>query len=53
MDNKKFPCSYDKNGECTFCDTTFEYCAYDRWKNKDYTWESEDELNKMFENYER
>ena len=46
------PCKFDNNGECLKCDTTFEHCAYDRWKNKDYKWESKEELDQMFKEYE-
>lgn len=45
-----YHCYPDHNGECLVCDCWLENCAYDRWVNKDFTYESEEELNKMFNN---
>lgn len=42
------PCQFDHNGECLICDCWPSECAWERYKNKDYTYETEDELNKMF-----
>lgn len=50
--NKKYPCNFDHNGECLVCNCSYELCAYDRWKNKDYKYETEEELDKMFEMYD-
>ena len=47
----EIPCKLDHNGECLICDCWLENCAFERWKNKDYTYETEEELNKMFKNY--
>jgi hypothetical protein len=46
---KETPCKPDHNGECLICDCWLENCAFKRWKNKDYKYETEEELNKMFE----
>ena len=53
MELNKIPCDFDHNGECLKCDCSFEYCAFDRWKNKDYTFESKEELDTMFKNYDK
>lgn len=45
---KKYPCNFDHNDECLICDCTYKYCAFYRWVNKDYTYESKEELDKMF-----
>ena len=47
MKSKK-PCEFDHNGECLICDCWPSDCAYDRMLNKDYKWESKEELDKMF-----
>lgn len=47
----KFPCNFDHNGECTVCDCAFELCGYDRMINKDYSYESKEELEEMFKEY--
>lgn len=44
----KPPCKPDNNGECTICNCSLEYCAYDRMINKDYTYEDQEELEEMF-----
>ena len=46
----KKPCNPDHNGECLICDCWLSDCAYDRWLNKDYSYESKEELNDMFDN---
>lgn len=52
MEKIKLPCQPDHNGECLICDCTLNLCAYHRWVKKDYTYESEEELDKMFKNNE-
>jgi len=44
----KKPCNFDHNGECTICDCWSDTCAYERMLNKDYTYESKEELEEMF-----
>lgn len=50
---EKLPCVFDHNGECLICDCGITECAYIRWKNKDYKYETEEELEEMFKYYER
>ncbi len=45
---KNRPCNPDHNGECLVCDCWLDNCAYDRYLNKDYKWETKEELDKMF-----
>ena len=55
MENKepnKRPCYFDHNGECLICDCWPSDCAYIRMINKDYKWESKEELEKMFKDEE-
>lgn len=47
-DDVKFPCKFDHNGECLICDCWPENCAYDRFINEDYKWETKEELEEMF-----
>jgi hypothetical protein len=42
------PCDFDHNGECLICDSWPSDCAYKRYLNRDYKWESKEELEKMF-----
>jgi hypothetical protein len=49
INKKETPCKPDHNGECLICDCWLENCAFKRWKNKDYKYETEEELNKMFD----
>jgi hypothetical protein len=42
------PCEFDHNGECLICDCWASDCAYARMVNKDYKWESKEELEAMF-----
>lgn len=42
------PCKFDHNGECLICDCWPSECAYDRMLNKDYKYESKEELEEMF-----
>jgi hypothetical protein len=44
----KEPCHFDYNGECLICDCLYDNCAWVRYRIKDYTHESEEELNDMF-----
>jgi len=46
------PCSPDHNGECLICDCWVSNCAYERFLNEDYTYETKEELEKMFKSYE-
>lgn len=48
--HSKFPCNPDHNGECLVCDCTLDLCAYDRYKNQDYTYETKEQLEEMFKN---
>ncbi len=51
--NSRFPCNPDHNGECLKCDCWIDDCAFDRWKNKVYLFETEEELNEMFKEYDK
>ena len=42
------PCQFDHNAECLICDCWATSCAYIRWKNCDYTYETAEELDAMF-----
>ena len=42
------PCDLDHNGECWICDCWISDCAWQRYLNKDYKWESKEELEEMF-----
>lgn len=49
INNKQtFPCKLDHNGECLLCDCWLQNCAYERFLNKDYTYESEEDFKRMF-----
>ena len=45
------PCNFDHNGECLICDCWSSNCAYSRYVNQDYTFESREELEKMFNHH--
>jgi len=47
-DNK--PCLLDHNGECVICDCWITDCAYARYLNEDYTYETKEQLEEMFKN---
>jgi hypothetical protein len=47
--SEDLPCKFDHNGECLLCDCWPDSCAYKRYLNKDYTYETKEELEKMFE----
>jgi len=47
----KKPCDFDHNGECLICDCWPLDCAYKRYLNGDYKWESKEELEKMFKDF--
>lgn len=49
---KGMPCDMDHNGECLVCDCDFLQCAYIRYLKGDYKWETKEELEKMFKEYE-
>ncbi len=46
---KSYPCDLDHNGECLICDCLVDGCAYTRYLQGDFTYETEEELKKMFE----
>lgn len=46
MENK--PCQFDHNGECLICDCWSNSCAYERYLAEDYTYETKEELEQMF-----
>ena len=50
---KIIPCEPDGNGECLICDCWVSDCAYQRYLNKDYSIETKEVLEKMFEGYEK
>lgn len=49
--SQKIPCNLDHNGECLICDCWISDCAWQRYLNKDYKWESEEELKELFRDY--
>ena len=49
----KTPCNFDHNGECLICDCWPDACAYQRYLRGDYTYETKDELEQMFKDYDR
>ena len=48
---KEKPCDFDHNGECLICDCWSQDCGWDRMLNKDYKYESKEELEEMFKDY--
>jgi hypothetical protein len=46
--NVEFPCYFDHNGECLICDCWPSECAYQRYLDQDYKWETKEELEEMF-----
>jgi len=46
----KEPCTFDHNGECLICDCWASDCAFQRFLNQDYSYETKEELEEMFEN---
>jgi len=48
---KTIPCDLDHNGECLVCDCWITECAWQRYLNKDYEYESKEELEELFKNY--
>lgn len=42
------PCNFDHNGECLICNCWVDYCAWDRYLNKNYDYEQKQELEIMF-----
>ena len=49
--NNKIPCNLDHNGECLVCDCWISDCAYQRYLNEDYTYETKEELEEMFKDF--
>ena len=49
--NNKIPCNLDHNGECLVCDCWISDCAYQRYLNDDYTYETKEELEEMFKDF--
>lgn len=45
------PCKFDHNGECLICDSWPSNCAYDRLMDRDYQYESYQELIDMMDEY--
>jgi hypothetical protein len=48
---KGIPCDLDHNGECLVCDCWISECAYQRYLNRDYKYESKEQLEHMFKDY--
>ena len=44
----KYPCKFDHNGECLICDCSVDMCGYSRYIKGDFTYESEEDFEKMF-----
>lgn len=53
QNKKPLPCNFDHNGECLICDCWPENCAYTRYLQEDYKWETKEELEEMFKDYEQ
>ena len=47
------PCNFDHNGECLVCDCWPLNCAFARHINKDYKYETKEELEQMFPDSEK
>ena len=41
------PCNLDHNGDCLICNCSIDKCAWDRYVNNDFRYESKEELEKM------
>jgi len=50
-ETKGIPCDLDHNGECLVCDCWISECAYQRYLNRDYKYESKEQLEHMFKDY--
>jgi len=48
---KGIPCDLDHNGECLVCDCWLSDCGYQRYLNRDYKYESKEQLEHMFKDY--
>jgi len=48
LNKQPLPCNFDHNGECLICDCWPSQCAYVRYVNKDYTYETKERLDKLF-----
>lgn len=46
---KSRPCKFDHNGECLICDCWASECAWVRYLNEDYRFETKEELEHMFQ----
>lgn len=44
----KRPCKFDHNGECLICDCWLCDCAWQRMLDKNYEFESKEQLEEMF-----
>ena len=49
----KSPCNPDHNGECLICDCWLSECAYQRFLNNDYTYETREQFVEMFKEHNR
>jgi hypothetical protein len=47
------PCTFDHNSECLICDYWPGDCAYERYLKSDYTYETKEELEKMFKDHDK
>ena len=50
INDKILFCDFDHNGECLICDCWSDSCAYLRYMDQDYKWETKEELQEMFKN---
>lgn len=50
-DMNNIPCEPDNNGECLVCDAWPSDCAYQRYLKHDYSVETKEELETMFNKY--
>ncbi len=48
---KDKPCNFDHNGECLICDCWSQDCAWQRLIDKDYKYESKEQLDEMFKEF--
>lgn len=47
------PCDFDHNGECLICDCDMMSCGWVRLKRRNFKYENEEELKKMFKEFLR
>lgn len=50
---RKSPCKLDHNGECLICDCGITECAWDRFLNMDFKYETKEELELMFKDFKK